>query len=212
VPNISLVTSPGPHGELALALDAIVLDVGLAGLAIESAYRLAPERHLVVRLVDAQGDLALPSRVVWCFFHGTVPAASGEQRPVYRAGVEFADLLTPAAQRLVAFLERQVEPNRETRLFGRFPLTRSQEVRIEAAGAFRCLEFDADRVTVDADVGVEPAVGQSATLLPRTGGPALTATVAATQRGETLDRWRLTLDIGGAEPGARAALRGVAFD
>lgn len=208
----SIVTSPGPHGELALALDAVVLDVGLAGVAIESETRLAPERKLVVRLGAAADSLELPGRVVWCFFHGTVPAASGEQRPVYRAGIEFADLLTPSARRLVAFLERQVEPGGETRLFGRFPVARSQGIRIETAAPFRCVEFEGDRVDVDVELGVEPATGQSATLTPRSGGAALHATVAAVERGEHPDAWRLRLDLARGEPSARAALRGVAFD
>jgi hypothetical protein len=206
------VTSPGPHGQLALALDAVVLDVGLAGVAIESETRLAPERKLVVRLGGAADTLELPGRVVWCFFHGTVPAASGEQRPLYRAGIEFADLLTPSAQRLVAFLEHQVEPGGETRLFGRFPVARSQGIRIETAAPFHCVEFDGDRVDVDVELGVEPAAGQRATLTPRGGGTALGATVAAVQRGEHPDAWRLSLELSRDQPAARAALRGVAFD
>lgn len=208
----SVVTSPGPHGELALALDAVVLDVGLAGVAIESETRLAPERKLVVRLGGAAETIELPGRVVWCFFHGTVPAASGEQRPVYRAGIEFADLLTPSAQRLVAFLERQVEPGGETRLFGRFPVARSQGIRIETAAPFRCVAFDGDSVEVDIELGVEPAAGRQVTLTPRTGGAALRATVAAVRRGDHPDAWRLDLDLARSEPAARAALRGVAFD
>lgn len=205
------VHSPGPHGGFALSIDAAVLDVGLAGIAIESESRLTPERKLVVRL-GADDPVVLPGRVVWCFFHGTEPAASGEQRPVYRAGVEFADLLTPSAQRLVAFLEHQIQAGGEARLFGRFPVARSQPVHVETGGEFRLVAFEDDRVDLVVELAVEPLAGQLATVRPRSGGLTLRAPVVAAWRDDLPDAWLVSLDLRGTDPSARAALHGVAFD
>lgn len=205
-------SSPGPHGRLTLALDAALLDVGLAGIAIETETRLSPELALAVRLGEGDEGLELPGRVVWCFFHGTVAAASGEQRPLYRAGIEFADLLTPSAQRLVNFLERQLATGGETRLFGRFALARSQPLRIATSQEFRCLEIGSERVTVELEAGFEPAVGQQAELAPRGDGPPLRARVADVARGAAPSQWSLALDVAGADARALGALRGVVFN
>lgn len=201
--------SPGPHGGLSLAFDAVVLDVGLSGLAIESETRLTLARPLRVRLGETDDALVLPGRVVWCFFHGTVAAPSGEQRPVYRAGVEFVDLLTPAAHQLMAYLEREVAPDSDTRLFGRFPLTRTQSIGLAATAEFLCLELGDEQVTVEAELGVEPVAGATVVLEPRSGGAALAAPIVAVHRGEAPELWRLELDVRAADPQALAALRGV---
>jgi len=201
---------PGPHGELALTLETTVLDVGLAGVAFECESRLTLDRPLRVRLGAGEDALVLPGSVVWCFFHGTAAAASGEQRPVYRAGIEFTDLLTPAAHRLMTFLEREVAPDGDTRLFGRFPLTRSQALGVEATAPFHCLEISADRVVVEVELGVEPTAGQRASLTPRGSDAAIVTTVRAAVRGEGPEVWRLELGLDDAEPRAVAALRGVA--
>jgi hypothetical protein len=210
MPETPTPIPPGPHGELALTLDTTVLDVGLAGVAVECESRLTLDRPLRVRLGAGGGALVLPGSVVWCFFHGTAAAASGEQRPVYRAGIEFSDLLTPAARRLMSFLEREVAPDGDTRMFGRFPLTRSQTIGVEATTPFHCLELGADRALVEVELGVEPLAGQRATLVARGSDAAIAATVRTARRGEGPETWRLELGFDDAEPRAMAALRGVA--
>lgn len=190
---------PG-DGEIQLSLDAKVLDIGLAGLAIETDTRLAPQRSIGMRIGSQSGELALSGNVVWCFFHGTAMAPSGEQMPVYRAGVEFADVLTQRATDLLRFLEAHAVVTMETRLFGRFRLEESGPISLHSRAPFRVVAVRGDQLEVETDLGLEPTLG--ATALVRVGdtGESVPAKVAALERAGPADSWRLLLAFDAPEP------------
>jgi len=181
------------HGQIVLAVDADVLDIGISGVAIESGTRLTPESGLRLTLGVADRSITFEGRVVWCFFHGTRPGDGGEPLPVYRAGIEFSDVLTPRAERMVDLLENLAAASGETRLFGRFRLSTSEPVRVQAVGAFRCLEVGQHSVVVESALQLEPVPGCAVELRPASTPTAVPAHVVDARREPRSDRWRLTL-------------------
>jgi hypothetical protein len=203
---------PAAHGEAKIRIASSVLDVGLAGLAFETETRLPPELPATVTFGSDESQIALDGRVVWCFFHGTDAAPSGEQRPVYRAGIEFSNVLTPAAKRLVGFLEQQAAPSGETRLFGRFRPAAAEPIRVHVTTAFRCLEVETATVAIELHLAFEPTAGGEIELAPRGSEHLLAGRIAAAKRGEEPESWTITLAVGGADEDAVAALRHVVFN
>jgi hypothetical protein len=204
------VAEASRHGELRLSLRASVLDIGLAGLAIETGTRLTPQHSMCLGLQGADGTvLELAGRVVWCFFHGTVAAPGGEQEPVYRAGIEFEDVLTPVAERLLAFLEGHAQVTRETRMFGRFRVANAGPVALHSSTGFRALGFDAvaGTVRVEAGLGLEPVPGGAGALRLHDKGSELGVTVIDARRVATSGSWELDLALEDPSPVALATLR-----
>lgn len=188
------VRLPDRHGSLVVSLDGTVLDISLSGLAVETHTRLSPQRHLSLRLGDANRTLRLDGHVVWCFLHGTRETSSGELLPVYRAGIQFDDVLSGPARELIEFLEGHAIVTLETRLFGRFRLPESDAVEVSSAAEFRVVELDADGLSVETTLGLEPRSGCEVEL--QLDGSTLTAptTVVEARRLEGSEAgWRLRL-------------------
>ena len=70
---------------------AKVLDVGAMGMRLETMEMLPLGRQDDFELVARSRRLRIPGRVAWCRLVRTVKTASGDQVPVYRAGVRFAE-------------------------------------------------------------------------------------------------------------------------
>ena len=198
--------SPRPI-DLQLSVSAALLDLGLAGLAVETETRLAAETPVELELGAIGGGAPLRGRVVWCFFHGTTPAATGEQMPVYRAGIEFADVLTPLAGELVRMLESRATFPGDSRLFGRFRVTQPIRVVVRWGGAARLLEVTGGSVRVAVEFSLEPAPGTAAELGLADGGEPIRAAVIDVSRGEQAGVWQLELAIEAAEGPTLARLR-----
>lgn len=211
------VRLPDRHGSLVVSLDGTVLDISLSGLAVETHTRLSPQRRLTLRLGDGKRLLRLDGHVVWCFLHGTRTTDSGEQLPVYRAGIQFEDVLSMQARELVDFLEQHAIVTLETRLFGRFRISETDAVEVSSAAEFRVVELDADGLTVETTLGLEPRTGCEVEL--QLDGSTLTAptSVVEAQRVEGSEGgWRLRLRFLELDERARqtvqAFLRGALGD
>jgi hypothetical protein len=183
------------QGRMVVGIDAAVLDIGLAGIAVETETRLPPQRNVALRLRDegqrGSDELAVRGRTVWCFFHGTAEGSAGEPLPVYRAGIEFTDVLTPVAESLVRFLEgHALAESGESRLFGRFRLAGSERVRIESESPFRLLALEAGVAELECGLLIEVAPGTPARLVLGEGALEghLTDLARAADRP---DRWRV---------------------
>lgn len=197
------------HGRLTVAIGAGVLDIGLAGLAVETDTRLATQSAATLRLAAEEGEIEARGRVVWCFFHGTASAAGGEQVPVYRVGIEFTDVLTPLAAGLMRFLERHAVVEGGSRLFGRFRLTGERPATIELDAPFTAVEVRAAEAVIESPIGIEPAPGCRVRLELARDGDAFAAHVAEVARGGSsseseLRRLTLAFDSGDAQRLARA--------
>lgn len=196
------------HGELVLVLEASALDIGLSGLAIETDTRLAPQCLVRLRIREQRGEIEVRGRVVWCFFHGTAEGGGGEPLPVYRAGIEFTDVLTPVAEALVRFLESHaLVDGGETRLFGRFRLGDANAVRVELGSPFRLAGLEDGEASVEARLAVDAAPGTRVRLVPRGphgGGAPIEGHVTDLARDDARrEIWRLRLALD--EPAAAAS-------
>jgi hypothetical protein len=193
--------------QLTLAVNAGLLDLGLAGLAIETETRLGTETPVEIELGSLGGPTTPRGRVVWCFFHGTSTAATGEQIPVYRAGIEFADVLTPLASELVRLLETRATVAGDSRLFGRFRVPHSTRVVVRWGGEANLLEVRGGSVRVAVAFALEPAPGTAAELRLADAGAPIGATVLDVSRGEKPGSWHLELAVDAGDAPTLARLR-----
>ncbi|MCP4896008.1 MAG: PilZ domain-containing protein [bacterium] len=81
-------------------LDASVLNMSLAGLAIETTSRLEVGGSYSFRVHKEGQEFQFAGCVMWCEQDGTARDASGRDIDVYHAGVEFGDILTRDAAHL----------------------------------------------------------------------------------------------------------------
>jgi hypothetical protein len=146
-------------GALEISLDGSVLDISVSGMAIETQGRLAPRRPITLRLHHPDEVVKIEGKVVWCFLQGTRSDGHGESRPLYRAGIQFENILQPAAKKLASFLASHAIVSSETRLFGRFHVPDDGGVDMTSEAAFRVLSQSERGLTVETMLAVEPRPG-----------------------------------------------------
>jgi hypothetical protein len=142
------------HGNLIVSLDGKVLDISVAGMAIETHSRLAPHHRISLRLRKGPELLQLQGRVVWCFLQGTRANDRGETVPVYRAGIEFTDVLSDLARDLLGFLETHAIVTLETRIFGRFRLEESS-VSVSSSAEFEVRTINLHGMAVETTLAID---------------------------------------------------------
>lgn len=158
------VRVPASDGALEISLDGVVLDISVSGMAIETQSRLAPRRSITLRLHHPQEEIRIEGQVVWCFLQGTRNDGHGESRPLYRAGIQFENVLQPEAKKLASFLSAHAIVSSETRLFGRFHVPDDGDVGMTSEADFRVLSHTEDGLTVETMLAMEPKVGASVDL------------------------------------------------
>ena len=151
-------------GALEISLDGSVLDISVSGMAIETQGRLAPRRPITLRLHHPDEVVKIDGRVVWCFLQGTRTEGRGESRPVYRAGIQFENILQPAAKKLASFLASHAIVSSETRLFGRFHVPDDGGVDMTSEADFRVLTQSEGGLVVETMLAVEPKPGTAVDL------------------------------------------------
>ena len=124
-------------GSLTLALDVRVRNLSVSGMAVETSAQLTVGRRYRFRLRYGETDLPLAGRVSWSFLASTRHNESGEIEPVYRAGIEFEDMLTDRARQLMRLLERRAVLGARERVFGRFPVTLPGGIEIDRGAEFQ---------------------------------------------------------------------------
>lgn len=158
------VPVPRQDGALEISLDGTVLDISISGMAIETPSRLAPRRFITLHLHHVAGEVTIAGRVVWCFLQGTNTAADGESRPLYRAGIQFENVLQPQARTLADFLSNHAIVSSETRLFGRFRVPDEGGVDVTSESEFRVIELSESGLVVETSLAVEPKAGAAVDL------------------------------------------------
>ncbi|GBD99842.1 PilZ domain protein [bacterium BMS3Abin07] len=107
-------------GSLLFTIDVNVMNMSLDGMAVESRKRLDVGRKYLLKIVHNDKKLKLSANVVWCNLIKSVKTDQGAIEPIYRAGLEFEDVISDTAKDLIKFLEKNVVIKLENRLFGRF--------------------------------------------------------------------------------------------
>lgn len=201
------VQLPEPFGRLVVSLDGKVLDISLSGMAVETQTRISPHRVLTLRLGDREQPIQLAGRVVWCFLHGTRTTPGGEQLPLYRAGIQFLDVLSPQSAELVRFLERHAIITLDSRLFGRFVVDDADPVEVSSSTVFQVAELDAEGLTVETASELELQSGCRVELqLGETQIEARTLVEQVTPPTPPSTSWSARLRFAGLEPATRQRL------
>ena len=158
------VRLPECDGALEISLDGVVLDISVSGMAIETQGRLSPRRPLTLRLHHLKEEVLIEGQVVWCFLQGTTHDLAGENRPLYRAGIQFGNVLQPDAQKLASFLSAHAIVSSETRLFGRFLVPGDGGVDVTSEADFRVVALSESGLTVETMLALEPKPGTAVDL------------------------------------------------
>ncbi len=144
----------GIEGSFVFSLDVRVVNLSVSGMAVETSGRLNLGRSYSFKLRDGDAEVAIPGRVVWCVLGHTRRAAGGEVAPVYRAGVEFDNVLTDKAQVLVRLIEENAAVRLEKRVFGRFKLEAGEGVSVASQVDFTVRKLSLSGMLVETDFPV----------------------------------------------------------
>jgi len=143
-------------GTLHLSVPARIVNLGVAGMAVQVASALKVGRSYSIRLRHADSqELTLTGRVVWCHLRTLSLGPTGERRPIYEAGVEFEGTLAPAADTLVKFLQQSAVIETNKRIFGRFRIAGEISVRLAGEHEFVARTISAHGVLVETDAAAE---------------------------------------------------------
>lgn len=107
-------------GSLLFSMDCRVVDISISGIKIESDRRLDIGKEYSIRVSHGDDSVRVLGSVVWCVLTRVIDAEKGETVPVYRAGIEFREILSEKAGELERFMRQNVVIHLEERLFGRF--------------------------------------------------------------------------------------------
>lgn len=107
-------------GSLLYSMDCRIVDISISGIKIESDRRLDIGREYRIRVAHGDDSFRVVGSVVWCVLTRVIDAEKSETVPVYRAGIEFNDILSEKAGELARFMRHNVVIHLEERLFGRF--------------------------------------------------------------------------------------------
>jgi Tfp pilus assembly protein PilZ len=146
----------GISGGFRFSTNAKVLNLSLAGMAIETSDYLQVGRSYSLKLSHGEEDLALRGRVVWCRLVGTASVEGGESVALYSAGLQFENLLSDTARAVHHFLGSNAVIALEKRLFGRFRLHESETADLDHQAAFRVEKISLSGMQVESDSFVEP--------------------------------------------------------
>jgi hypothetical protein len=144
------------RGRMVLTANARILNMSLAGMAVESTANLRVGRSYALRLThgDAVGP-ELSGTVVWCHLKSTRPVDAGDRTPIYEAGMQFDHMLTGEAHELIAFLRATAILTIQQRLTGRFRVNIDESIDLYSECEFVVKTISASGMLVETDVSPE---------------------------------------------------------
>lgn len=140
------------QGTLLFSVPVTVLNMSLTGMAMETTSRLQIGRRYTLKIKQDQEYLTLSGTVTWCSLGKTRKTETGEVVPVYRAGVQFQEVLTERAAEILQFLEKNAVIELEKRLFGRFTLPSPEEVDLDWEYTFSVKTISLSGMRIETDL------------------------------------------------------------
>ena len=144
-------------GVLALSLQADIVNLGLAGMAVECPVPLTVGKRFAVRIGRGEDQLDLVGTVRWCE-RISGPTEEGG-RPRYKAGFAFHDVLTERAEQLLGFMERNVVVALERQMFGRLELDGEAHAELEGDSELQIHQLSLEGARVE--TGQPPETGET---------------------------------------------------
>ncbi|MFN3395447.1 MAG: PilZ domain-containing protein [Thermodesulfovibrionales bacterium] len=119
------------RGNILFISDIEIVNISLNGIAIRCDRRIDLNREYTLNLSYEGKELGIKGRVVWSMITGSRVNSRGEIAPIYTAGIEFIDVLSPKLSELVEFIEsHRIEG--EKRLSGvRFYIRSPEAARLD---------------------------------------------------------------------------------
>jgi hypothetical protein len=142
----------GVRGTFLFSTDAIVLNMSLDGMSIETGNPLKVGREYSLKLEEQDGEIPMRGIVVWCSLVKTTRSKEGEVRPVYKAGVHFENLLSQEAGDLRDFIRHNAVISLENRLFGRFRIEPEKSADLSFEADFLVRQLSVSGMLVETDV------------------------------------------------------------
>lgn len=99
-------TVEGVHGKLTFASQVEILNMSLSGVALKLDRRLNIGSEYSLKLEVEDSTVSVQGVIVWAALDEVRKQPSGEEAPVYSAGMKFVDVVTPRLAQLLEFIDR----------------------------------------------------------------------------------------------------------
>lgn len=143
------------HGSLLFRSQVDVLNISLTGLAVESGERLDVDREYHLRIEHDEEILELTGKVIWCQLVSTRDA-EGDIVPIYRAGLEFPNVLREGAQPIRRFIEHNAILTLDQRIFGRFEFRTDGRVDVDTQYDFLVKSLSLSGMRIETEIMAAP--------------------------------------------------------
>lgn len=149
----------GVKGSFAMSADVRIVDISLTGIGLETNSYLAVGRHYSLRVQRTGEALKLWGRVVWCKMLRTEKNGSGDVLPVYRAGIEFENILSGVAEEWLTFIGEKAIVRPERRMMGRLSIAAPAPAHIQGEVLFEVRSISAGGMLIETELQQEVADG-----------------------------------------------------
>ncbi len=150
-------STPDLPGSFANSVDASVLNISLAGIAVRTSLQLSIGREYLFQLGRGADQIQLSGTVRWCHLSGTQKLDEGDVVPVYEAGIALDEVFTEKAVELLEFLRKNVIVDLRSRLLGRFNLASEDDpVTLESKEDFVVKQLSLSGMLIATDSLREP--------------------------------------------------------
>jgi hypothetical protein len=140
----------GVDGAFVVRIDVTVINLSAAGMAIETDNTLVVGRNYAFRIHQDGVNVDLNGRVMWCVL-GKSRRASGDFAPVFRAGIQFEDVLSETTLKLQQLLEASAILDPTPQIFGRFVADVTGTIDVESQASFEVKKISLSGMLVDSN-------------------------------------------------------------
>lgn len=140
----------GVDGAFVVRINVNVINLSAAGMAIETDNSLVVGRTYSFRINQNERDLDISGRVIWCVL-GKTKRSGGGFSPIFRAGVQFEDVLSEQTLELQRMIESSALVDPGAQILGRFVFDVSGVVESASQAQFEVKKISLSGMLVDAD-------------------------------------------------------------
>ncbi len=92
------------HAKTLFATEVDILNIGFGGACISGTRRLSIGGEYVLKIEGKGSPITLNCTVVWEKLSGSIKKPGGESVPIYRAGLQFKESISPMLNKLLDFI------------------------------------------------------------------------------------------------------------
>ncbi len=140
----------GVDGAFVVRINVNVINLSAAGMAIETDNTLVVGRSYTFQINQNNRGMEVSGRVIWCVL-GKTQRLEGGFAPIFRAGVQFEDVLSETTLQLQRLIEDSAVLDPGAQIFGRFVADMSGVVDAESQAQFEVKRISLSGMLVDLD-------------------------------------------------------------